>query len=114
MALPLLAAAAGWVVDWTAVGAVLPPKCSAPHHDGLIGEVHNLSLPNPNSTEADERCFVTLYADQPKASPMPVLLWHHGAGGNAGDCGKDRTVAGEALGNVVKRHGFTLVCTEAM
>ena len=45
---------------------------------------------------------------------MAVLLYHHGAGGSASDCGHDKSIYGRSMWEAVARHGFALVCTEAL
>lgn len=110
-ALVLLAPASSWIVDWSAVGPPQPTRCSAPPHDNTTGTVNHLQVAGPDGL--DERCFATRYA-VPATEPMPVLLYHHGAGGSAEDCGSDKSRAGEPMWAVVARHGFALICTEAL
>ena len=48
------------------------------------------------------------------SSPMPVLFYFHGAGGNAGHCGMTPDASGVALQDYARRYGFVLVCGEAL
>jgi len=103
----------GWVVDWSTVGPAQPPRCSAPPHGPSSGQVYTLKVDSPDGPQ--DRCFATRHVAKLPPGPRPVLLYHHGAGGNANDCGKDGAVmTGEPLGAAVSRHGFILVCTEAV
>ena len=61
----------------------------------------------------EDRCFA-LITPENTTKPMPVLMWFHGAGGNAGHCGAGRRDDdGNSLGDLANRHGFALVCGEA-
>jgi len=111
MIMSIITITQGWLIDWAARGPPLPPRCSVPPHASTTGEVYSLQVASPDGI--DERCFATRYTIGAKA-PMPVLLYHHGATGSAADCGADQSVSGEALGEAVSRHGFALVCTEAL
>ena len=109
VALNLLAS--GWLVDWSKVGPPLPTRCSVPPHGNTTGAVTHLQVKGPDGV--DDRCYATRYA-APTTKPMAVLLFHHGAGSNAEDCGNYASVTGEPMWAVVARHGFALVCTEAI
>ena len=57
----------------------------------------------------EDRCFA-LITPENATTPMPVLMWFHGAGGNAGHCGAGRRDDdGNSLGDLANRHGFALV-----
>eukprot|EP00911_Craspedida_sp_UC1_P002274 UC1_evm1s1726 len=64
----------------------------------------------------NRRCVTVLtpkvHANAP--SPMPVLFYFHGAGGNAGHCGMMPDASGVALQDYARRYGFVLVCGEAL
>lgn len=90
----------------------IPPagsvRCSAPL---ATGSVHTLW--DGNHT----RCIATIIPTNASAlrTPVGVLLYFHGAGGSAQDCGNVRDKeTEEALAIKAIRLGFALVCGEAL
>jgi poly(3-hydroxybutyrate) depolymerase len=53
-----------------------------------------------------QRCF-SLITPPSVSTPMPILFWFHGSGGNAAHCGSDPLV------ELAEEHGFAFICGEA-
>merc|ERR1740138_857821 len=83
----------------SAVNTTYSPSCSTNGVDG--GEVVTLS------DGKNERCIALITPSSAK-SPMPVLFWFHGSGGNAGHCGNSKLVEQAEQG------GFAYICGEAV
>jgi len=84
----------------SALNTTNTPTCSA---NGVAGgEVVTLS------DGKNQRCIAVITPSSAK-SPMPVLFWFHGAGGNAGHCGSNSKLVAQA-----EQHGFAYICGEAV
>lgn len=86
-------------------GPTNPPMCSISLH--YQGRVYNSTI------DGKPRCFATV-RPHPELGPRPVLIYHHGGGGNAQRCGKDTSLSGDRLDQAADRGRFILVCTEAV
>jgi len=74
------------------------PKCSVNGAAG--GEVVSLS------DGTYDRC-ISLITPSTAKTPMPILFWFHGAGGNAANCGNEQLVS------IAESTGFAFICGEA-
>jgi len=54
-----------------------------------------------------DRC-ISLITPPSVKTPMPVLFWFHGSGGNAGHCGSQKDLV-----QLSQQHGFAYICGEA-
>jgi hypothetical protein len=87
------------IVGATALNATSTPKCSV--NGAVGGEVVKLS------DGTYDRC-ISLITPTAAKTPMPVLFWFHGSGGNAGNCGNQADLV-----RLSQEHGFAYICGEA-
>ena len=60
------------------------PECSVFPGEGYTGSVHEVT-----DGYGNQRCF-SLVTPNNAESPMPVLFYFHGMGGNGSNCGRDK------------------------
>ena len=97
----VLCALALLLVVFPTSSAATTLKCTAPVTGGSVHYVKDGAN--------QDRCF-SLITPPNATTPMPILFWFHGAGGNGGHCGEGMT---STLGALANAHGFALVCGEA-
>jgi len=84
----------------SALNTTYSPSCSTNGAAG--GEVVKLS------DGKNQRC-ISLITPSSAKSPMPVLFWFHGSGGNAAHCGSN-----SQLVSLAEQTGFAYICGEAV
>ena len=92
-----------YILGTVALTAANTPKCSAPS-----GSTMSITDGKGNA-----RCISVVTPSAAK-KPMPVLFWFHGAGGNGGNCGEQRSPEGKSWSELASENGFAFVCGEAL
>merc|ERR1712167_414972 len=79
------------VYDWGATDGGHPGPGGHTHSCGVDSALSSMSKVWNTTDGTEDRCFVTVTPESEQ--PLPVVIWFHGAGGSASDCG----VGGDAI-----------------